>query len=123
MSGRESRRKAYNSGLWAEAMAALYLCGKGYRVLKSRYKTGMGEIDLVAVRGKTLVFIEVKARASAEDGLYAVSPQAQGRITRAAQHFIAGNPRFAGYDVRFDVIVYAGRFSITHLDNAWLARS
>ena len=123
MSSKTARRKAYSDGIWAEAMAAVYLMAKGYRILKSRYKTPVGEIDLIAVRGKKLAFVEVKARPSRDAGLYAVNAASQSRIARAAQHFLGGNPKFAAYDMRFDVIVYAKPFSITHLDNAWLARS
>lgn len=117
------KRKYYGRGLFAEALAALFFRLKGYRILARRYKTPMGEIDLIAARGKALVFIEVKARSSAEAGMEAVRPRARARIENAARHFLAARPQFTDYDLRFDVIVYAGVFSITHLDNAWAARS
>lgn len=85
-----NRRKNYTKGLWAERLAAFYMRCKGYRILATRYKTPLGEIDLVARKGKMLVFIEVKARAGRVRGLEAVSSQSWDRIARAATHFHKG---------------------------------
>lgn len=123
MSAHAKKREAYKRGLWAEERAALYLICRGYKILHTRYKTPMGEIDLLARRGNVLAAIEVKARGTRESGLEAVSGRSQGRIERALKYFLAANPRYANHDIRFDVIVYTGAFSITHLDNAWAARS
>jgi putative endonuclease len=48
----EKRSKAYRHGLFAEAVAALLLCRKGHPIVARRYKTPVGEIDLVALKGK-----------------------------------------------------------------------
>ncbi len=59
---RETRVKAYRSGHAAETIAALMLRLKGHRIVARRYKTPVGEIDLVALKGKRLAFVEVKRR-------------------------------------------------------------
>ena len=66
------RRAGYARGLVAEGIAAWVLRLKGYRVLATRYRTPLGEIDIVARRGKVLAFVEVKARPTVEAGLEAI---------------------------------------------------
>ena len=58
------RRRRVRYGHWAEAVCALSLMLRGYRILARRYRTPMGEIDIVARRGALVAFIEVKARRS-----------------------------------------------------------
>lgn len=102
-----ARRRAFRRGLAGEAVAAWYLRLKGYRILAWRYRTAAGEIDLVARRGRTLVFVEVKARsglAGAEDPVTAESGR---RIAAAADVYLARNPRLAVLDQRFDLLVVA----------------
>ena len=113
------KRTSYRSGLWAESLAALYLTAKGYRILARRYRTPLGEIDLVAKRGRVVAFVEVKARPSHEAGLFAVSQAAQGRIARAARHYISGHPRYVDHDLRFDIVTVVPPCRVRHLDNAW----
>ena len=91
--GRDSRRKNDKKGRRAEAIAALFLQVKGYRILARRARTPLGEIDLVAMKGTTLVFVEVKARATLDSALIALHPAALRRI-EAASRVLA--PRFAG---------------------------
>lgn len=64
----------------------------------------MGEIDLVALKGKRLAFVEVKQRKRFDDAGSALPTRARGRIVRAAQYWLAGHPDFAGYDIAFDVV-------------------
>lgn len=108
----------YLRGMVAEVYVMGVLMLKGYRILAWRYKTPVGEVDIVARRGRTLAFIEVKLRQSLDDGLYAVTPQMQSRITRAAEHFMVSQPRLNGAFPRFDVVSVSG-FRLRHLDNAW----
>jgi len=110
---------SYQKGLWAEYLAIAFLTCKGYRLLQRRYKTRLGEIDLVMHRGKTLAFIEVKARPELETGLEAISPKSQERIQRSAQMFCQANPRFVSHNWRFDAIVVRPRRMPYHLEDAW----
>ena len=90
MAKAEPRRKAaYRRGIASEYVAALMLLAKGYRILAMRYRSPIGEIDIVARRGRHFAFVEVKARHDMESGLAAVSPQAQSRARRAAQAWLA----------------------------------
>ena len=104
---RQARVRAYRSGLFAETLAALLLRLKGHRVVARRYKTPVGEIDLVALKGKRLAFNEVKRRKTAEDAAWTVPAKQRRRIVRAAQYWLAGHPDFAGHDIAFDVVLAA----------------
>lgn len=115
--------KAYERGARLEKFAALYLQIKGYKILKVRYKTPGGEIDVVARRKSALVFVEVKGRKDVSSALESVTVRNRLRVESAARFFIAAHPQFSGFDMRFDVVVFAPPFSFRHLDNAWRARS
>lgn len=112
-------QNSYFNGLWAEILCAVYLWLRGYRILRWRYKTKLGEIDLIAQRGKSLVFIEVKGRESLDDAIAAVSPQSQKRIIDAARMFLSYNPALQSHDLRFDVMAVCFPYHIKHLENAW----
>lgn len=112
------RAAAERRGRTAEARAAWWLRLKGYRILETRYKTPMGEIDLIVRRGGCIAFVEIKARPSLTAGLEAVSPRAQRRIARAAEAFVAQRgltPRIT----RFDLIVMRPRRLPRHVADAW----
>ena len=112
-------RTAHARGLLAETIAVWILRLQGYRILARRYKTPVGEVDVIARRGKTIVFVEVKARAILADALQSISPQAQARITRAAQHFLMAGGQGGDDVLRFDVIALAPPLSWRHVRNAW----
>lgn len=118
-----SKSARYKKGLWAEYLAMVYLWGKGYRILKLRYKTPVGEIDILARRKDVLVAVEVKARQNMDDALHAIAPRNKARVERALQHFIMDCPEYNGFTIRFDAITVCPPFSIRHLDNAWQACS
>lgn len=116
---RERGHRAYFRGLWAETLCCLALRLKFYRILHRRYKTSLGEIDIIAARGRTLVFIEVKARQRYETAAQSISPQQQERLIRAARVFMARHPALTGCDVRFDALFVAkGRWPV-HIENAF----
>lgn len=116
-----ARRAAYQRGHNGEALAALWLRLKLYRIRDRRFKTPLGEIDLVVQKGRTIAFVEVKQRARhAEEALTYAAINRQ-RITRAAQLWLARHPDAQGCDLRFDVILLApGRWP-RHLINAFPA--
>ncbi|WP_346912028.1 YraN family protein [uncultured Roseibium sp.] len=99
------RRKAHALGLSAETRAAWALRLTGWRILKIRYKTKAGEIDLIAKRRKTVAFIEVKARKTREAALDAVTPASRRRIANAAKIFVAEHPKAGFCTLRFDVVI------------------
>jgi len=109
----------YQKGLWAERRAAWYLRLKGYSILATRHKTRLGEIDVVARRGKTIVFAEVKQRRSMTAAKEAIHAENQGRVRRAAELYLQKHPRYTGYNVRFDAIVFAPRCWPQHIQNAF----
>lgn len=116
---RGKRRAAWFRGLRAERIACLALCLKGYGILARRHKTPVGEIDIIARRGSTLVFVEVKARATEQAAVESASARQRRRITRAAEAYIRANPRFSHCTIRFDVIgVVPWRWPV-HVQNAW----
>lgn len=115
-----NRQARYAAGMAAEYLAALWLALKGYKILAMRFKVPQGEIDIVAVKRRTLVMVEVKWRASStDDALYAVTPHSQRRIALAAQAFLMRHPAYADYDIRFDVLALSWAGGMRHLDNAW----
>ena len=116
---RESRVRAYRRGLFAETIAGLMLRLKGHRIVAQRYKTPVGEIDLVALKGKRLAFIEVKRRKTKEDAAWTLPTRQRRRIVRAAQYWLAGHPDFTGYDIAFDVILAAPWAFPRYIENAF----
>ncbi len=109
--GTEERRRAEDLGLAAEARAAWVLRLSLHRILARRFRCSAGEIDLVARRGRTLVFVEVKARATLAAAVEAVTPHARARILAAADVFVARHPAYADHDRRFDIVaVLPGRW-------------
>jgi putative endonuclease len=88
---------------------------KGYRILAKRFRTPVGEIDLVVRRRNLLVFVEVKARATLDEAAYAVTPRQQRRIIDAAQTWLMAHPEHAEFDLRFDAMLIAPRHLPRHL--------
>jgi putative endonuclease len=110
-----ARVAAFRTGLSAESRAAAYLMAKGYRILAKRYRTPLGEIDLVVRRRNLVAFIEVKARASLDEAAYAVTPRQQQRIIDAAQGWLATHPEHAEFELRFDAMLIAPRSLPRHV--------
>lgn len=104
---RPERVAAHFTGLSAESRAAAYLVAKGYRILARRFRSPVGEVDIVARRKGVLVFVEVKARRTLDDAAESLSPRQQRRIAAAAAAWLAANPDDAGGDIRFDAVLVA----------------
>lgn len=116
------RRLRERRGRSAERLAALWLQVKGYRILARRARTPGGEIDLIAVRGRILAFVEVKARANLAFAIEAVTPQAQLRIEQAARLWVSRRRHLAQKNWRFDIMaIVPGRLP-RHVRDAWRAR-
>lgn len=119
MNRSDARRRAETRGRRAEIAAAVLLRSKGFRILNKRYKTPVGEIDLVACRGRQVVFAEVKWRRTLDIAVESVHPKAQARIGRAAAHWLSRQPGFADFNTRFDVIALAPWRWPVHLKQAF----
>lgn len=118
---RPERVAAFQRGLSAESRAALLLIAKAYRILARRWKTPFGEIDIVARRRGVVVFVEVKARASIDGAIEAVTERTQRRVIAAAQLWLARHPQHTNGDVRFDIIVVTPGKMPRHIVNAFSA--
>jgi putative endonuclease len=104
------RLAAFRLGVSAENVAAIFLGAKGYRTIARRWKSPVGEIDLVVKRGRLIVFVEVKARKGLDQAAESVQVRQRRRIVAAAETWLAAHPEHAGYDMRFDaVLVTPGR--------------
>ena len=116
-------------GHFGEAIAAMLLICKGYRIIHRRLRSPLGEVDLLARHGKTLVVVEVKWRAELETALYAVSKKQQARLQRVGEALFqqqayeqqASEQKASEQEIdtlRFDVICIAP-FKIKHIQNAF----
>lgn len=113
-----SRKAAEAQGRRAEWIASWWLRLRGWRIVAKRVRTHVGEVDLVARRGRTVAFVEVKARNSFAELDHAID---RHRLKRVAAAVAMLAPRYAshGEDVRIDVILVAPRMLPRHLVNVW----
>ena len=114
------RRKAEKRGRRGEYLAAASLLLKGYSILEMRYKTPMGEVDIIARRGQLIAFIEVKARTSVDGAINAITHHARQRICAAGAAYLA-RKRLEAFDQRYDVIAVRPRRWPVHIRDAWRA--
>jgi len=112
-----ARRKA-ELGRSAEWRAVWRLRLAGYAIVARRYRTKMGEIDIVARRGHMLIFVEVKARAQHMVAAESLGERQLERVARAASLFLARHPRYAEYAVRFDAVLVVGLWP-RHQPDIW----
>ena len=117
-----AKQKADRAGRRAETVALWALRAKAYRIVARNYKCRMGEIDIIARRGRVLVFVEVKYRPHRDAAKAAVTPHQWGRIARAAQDFTARHRAFRGLVWRFDMVVCAPRKLPRHIADCWRMR-
>jgi putative endonuclease len=110
-------------GKTGEDLAVAELERRGYAILARRYRTAHGEIDIIARDGETTVFVEVKARATAEFGTAAeaVTVRKQRKLTAMAVDYLARN-QLTNAPCRFDVVAIdnaAASPSLTVYSNAF----
>ena len=113
------RRRAERRGRLAEWRAALALQVKGYRILGRRIRTPVGEIDLIARRGPTIAFIEVKARRDAVSAMEAVTAASRVRIQNAADYWMARRPDLHELGWRYDIVTVSPQQWPLHIRDAW----
>ena len=113
------RRQAYQKGRTAEDDAAGLLARRGYQILSRRYRSPVGEIDLIASDGRRLAFVEVKARRNLDDAAWSVTPNQQRRIADAANHWLQAFPQFQCWDMSFDAVLIAPRERSEYIQDAF----
>ena len=111
------RRRAHQRGMRAEWLAIALLRLKGYSILARRYNAPGGEIDVVARRGDTIAFVEVRQRAVLETAQGSVTPQKRQRIRRAVRHWLTRHPAAMVRTLRADAIFLAPRRWPRHVQN------
>ncbi|KQZ93951.1 hypothetical protein ASD64_03395 [Mesorhizobium sp. Root157] len=117
------RRKAYRRGHHGETLASLALMLKGYRILARRYRTKLGEIDLIARRGDLILIVEVKARRSLVEAMEAIALESERRIEGAADLWLARQPDYGRLSVRFDMVAILPWRWPVHVENIFQGRS
>lgn len=113
------RLKAERGGRRAERLAALWLRLHGWRILGMRVRTPVGEIDLVARRGRTVAFVEVKARADDAQSALALDDYRLRRVVAAAEA-VAHRYSRSGDDLRVDALFIVPWRWPRHLTNITL---
>ena len=113
-----SRQAAERRGRGAETLACWYLRLHGWRILARRARVPGGEVDVIARRGRTLAFVEVKARASHDAATMALNQWRLRRVAAAAERLA---PRYMrdGDDVRIDALFIVPHRWPQHLVNVW----
>ncbi len=113
-----NRLAAEQRGRRGESIAAWFLRLKGWRVVAMRVKTPRGEVDLIARRGKTIAFVEVKARSNVRDLATAIDAYRLRRVAAAAEILL---PKYGKEceNMQIDVIMVAPWRWPHHLPNVW----
>jgi len=115
----------HKSGLGKEGedRAVQELQAAGMEIITRNFRSGRGEIDIIALDGETLVFAEVKSWSAfgIENLQYSLNPKKQARIIETAKYFLSINRQYYGRAIRFDA-VYIGKETVTHLASAFMER-
>lgn len=113
-----NRAIAEKRGRRGEAQAAWFLRLQGWRIVGERVKTPLGEVDLIARRGKTVAFVEVKMRSKAVDLATAIDAYRLRRVAAAAEILL---PKYGkdAENMQIDVILVAPWRWPHHLQNVW----
>ena len=113
-----TRLAAEQRGRRGEAIAAWFLRLKGWRIVGRRVKTSRGEVDLIACRGKSIAFVEVKARRKSQDLATAIDAYRLRRVAAAAEALL---PKYGKNceNMQIDVIMVAPWRWPHHLRNVW----
>jgi putative endonuclease len=101
------RVAAERRGRLAELVAASLLVLKGYRILARRYRSRHGEIDLIAVRGRRLAFVEVKQRPTMAEAEASLTAGQAARIAEAAERWVWRRPRYRDHVIGLDAVLIA----------------
>ncbi len=108
----------HEQGRWAEDTAYHYLSQQGLKLIQRNYRCRAGEIDLIMEHDRTLVFIEVRYRASSRFGSSAesIDSHKQQRIYQTAEHYLQNHHDCAQLACRFDALLISGRPPHSHIE-------
>ena len=110
-------------GRWGEDIAADYLQRKGYQIIERDWKSGHRDLDIIALDGDTVVFVEVKTRSNRlfTDPVEAIGYQKIRNLQQAANHYV--KYRCINHDIRFDIVSVVGTSGtepeIEHIEDAF----
>ena len=107
-------------GASAETVAVLLLESRGYHIVERNFRCKLGELDIIAIDGDVMVFVEVRSRASAEhgDAVDSINTRKRRKVTRAAEvYLLQKKPSFLDY--RFDVVAINGDDDVALYQDAW----
>ena len=120
---KRKNKTSYEQGRGSEYWAMLFLFFKGYRILTRRFVfgrgTNAGEIDLIAYKKQTIVFVEVKRRKTYDEAAYAISTKQKQRIIKAAGAYLKYHPQYQQMNMRFDALLLYSSHLPVHIQNAW----
>jgi len=116
---RPERQIAFRTGISAESRAAAFLIAKGFRILARRWRSPVGEIDIIARRRALLIFVEVKARDQLDDAAWSVTDRQRLRIAAAAEAWLARYADDRIREIRFDAVLIAPRRLPRHIPSAF----
>ena len=112
------RLERFRRGRASELIAAVALLARGYRILARRVRTPYGEVDIIAVRGRRLAFVEVKRRGTRLECEAALTPHQAGRIGRAAEFWISRHGRYRDHTLGLDAMLVVPRRLPIHVPDA-----
>lgn len=113
------KKSSYHKGLLAEFKAKSYLRFQGFRILTERFKTPVGEIDLIAKKGNLIIFAEVKLRGTVEAAAEAIHTKNQSRVRSAAELYLQKYPEYNECELRFDALIMAPGAWPEHIPDAF----
>lgn len=120
-SSTRSKNNFYKKGIFGEYVAIIYLICAGYKVIRRRYKSHFGEIDIIALKKRMVIFVEVKTRKIKTTDIFdIVNKKQQRRIRNSAEYFIICNSAYNDYNIRFDIIIVGSIMRFFHIRNAWI---
>ena len=117
----KSKYVSYLFGLLAEYYAIFILFFKGYVLIKHRYKTKLGEIDLIFKKGNSIIAVEVKGRSDRNIAIgEVVSPRQFYRILNSLKIFLNKNEKYSNFDIMVDVVLVHKNLWFEHIKNVWV---
>ena len=122
---KSAKEKAYQLGVVAEYAAIFVLFIKGYSILHRRYRCPFGEIDIIAKKGNTTVFCEVKARQDYKTAVESLSEKQKKRIIRSSEYYMSHlktrpiNNKIDTELFRCDIMLVLPLRLPVHIKNAW----